>query len=72
LQHAKIRLADTADFAVAPRLCSDPLDDVVEIVLFVAAHEFELPAGAAAAAHVHVHIGIALFDIPFDRPGFAP
>jgi hypothetical protein len=72
LHHAEIGLADAADFAVRPWLRADPFDRVVEIVLLAAAEEFEGPSGPAAAAHVHVHIGVALLDIPFDRPGFAP
>jgi hypothetical protein len=72
LQHAKIRLADAADFARAPRLLSDPFDHVVKVVLLAAAHKFKLTAGAAAAAHVHMHVGVALLDVPFDRSGLAP
>src|ERR1035438_7950048 len=55
-----------------PPLGANTIDRVVEVVLLAAAEEFEGPAGPAAAAHVHVHIGVALLDIPFDRPGFAP
>src|SRR5664279_5637784 len=46
LHHAEVGLADAADFTVAPRLRADPFDDVVKIVLFVAAEKFERPAGA--------------------------
>ncbi len=72
LQHAEIRLTDAADLVVRPGLRADPFDHVVKIVLLAAAEKFELSAGAAAAAHVHVDVGIALLDIPFDRPGLAP
>jgi len=72
LHHTEIGLADATDFLVRPGLRADPFDHVVEVVLLTPAEEFELSAGAAAAAHVHVHVGVALLDVPFDRPGLAP
>ena len=72
LRHGVIGLADAADAAVAPRLLHDPVDQLDVVLLLVKPHEFELAFGAARAAHVGMDIGVALADIPFDRPGFAP
>src|SRR5512143_3208457 len=72
LQHAKIRLANAADFPAAPRLPTNPFDDVVEILLFTAPEKLELTARPAAAANVHVNVGVALLDVPLDRPRFPP
>src|SRR5215831_19995380 len=72
LQHAKIGLADAADFAGAPRLPTNPFDDVVEVLLVPAAEKFECTGGTAAAPHVHVNVSVALLDVPLDRTGLAP
>ena len=44
LQHAEIGLADAADFAVRPGLMSEPFDDVVKVLLFVAVEQPKLTA----------------------------
>src|SRR5262249_29524592 len=44
LQHAKVRLAGAADFAVRPRLAAQPCDDVVEIFLLIAVEKTEFTA----------------------------
>ena len=72
LRHRVVRLADAADPAVAPGLLEDPRDQFDIILLLGLAHEAEFTVGMTRAAHVGVHIGIALADVPFDRPGLAP
>ena len=72
LRHRVVRLADAADAAVAPRLLDDPGDQLEIVLLLVEPHEAELALGLAGAAHVGVHVGVALADVPFDRPGLAP
>src|SRR6185369_9829282 len=64
--------AEAPHLAVRPGLPGDPLDRVVEVVLFVRAEQLELAPRLAAAAHIHMDVRIALLYVEFDRPGFAP
>ncbi len=72
LRHGVVGLPDATDAAVAPGLPRDPGDQLDIILLLGAVHEAELALGLSGAAHVGMHIGVALFDVPFDRPGLAP
>src|SRR5204863_8814978 len=42
LRHAEIRLTQSADLAVGPRLLCDPLDGGVEVLLIILLEELEL------------------------------
>src|SRR3984893_886134 len=72
LRHAVVGLADAAHLAVRPELASDPLDNVVEVVLLSAAKEFKLSLGNSSSADIGMHVSVAFVHIPLDRPSFAP
>ena len=72
LRRAVVGFADAADLAAAPRLGGDPFDHFIEVAPFARIEEAIVAAGTAGAAHVEPYIGIALFEIPMDRPGLTP
>src|SRR5580704_5250310 len=72
LRHAVVGLADPAYLAIGPGLATDPLNDVVKVLLLSATEKFKFSLGNSGSAHVGVNVGVALVRIPLDRPGFSP
>src|SRR5262249_59763207 len=63
---------DAAVVAVGQGLVREHFDDVIGLLLLVAADNRNLPAGLAAAGDIHVGENVALPDVEFDWSSLPP